>query len=132
MTNWADTPEGAISRLDDSLSRRGGDATLRRMFGTQQIPVDVTVRVHLRGYDPSELVGLITQQDQKFILSPTQINVAQWPGATVPQAPPPNDKRIPKLNDILVTTRGKLAVQAASGIYEGDVLLRIEGRARGQ
>ena len=132
MTKWDDTPEGIIAELDEDLAAGGEDAILRRSFGTQQIPVDVSVRVHLRGYDPSELVGLITQQDQKFIMSPTQIDQAQWPGATVPQAPPPNDKRVPKLNDTLVTTRGKLAVQAAAGIYVRDVLVRIEGRARGQ
>lgn len=129
--NWDATPAGRIARLDAALARVGEDAKLRRAFGTQAIPVDVTIRVQLRGYQPHELVGPITQQDQSFIASPSQINRAQWPGAAVPPAGPPVDQRIPRLNDRLITTRGVLTVQAAAGIYERDTLVRIEGRARG-
>lgn len=131
MTNWADTPAGIVARLDASLTRRGEDVTLRRTFGTQLIPVDVTVRARMRGYQPNELVGGITQQDQAFILSPTQIDRAQWPGASVVPAGPPVDQRVPRLNDVLLTTRGKLTVLAAAGIYVDGVLVRLEGRARG-
>lgn len=132
MTTWADTPAGTIARLDDSLARRGETVTLRRVVGAaNQVFIDVTVRVLLRGYAPNELVGGITQQDQAFILSPTQIDAAQWPGGTPPTSGPPVDQRIPRLNDRLITTRGVLTVQAAAGIYVGDVLVRIEGRARG-
>lgn len=133
MTTWADTPAGAIARLDASLARRGENVTLRRAVGAanQQV-IDVRIRTLLRGYAPNELVGDIKQQDQAFILSPTQINAAQWPGGTPPpQSGPPVDQRIPQLHDRLVTTRGVLTVQAAAGIYMADVLVRIEGRARG-
>ncbi len=84
----------------------------------------------LRGYKPEELVGEITQQDQDFILSPTEINNARWPGYFSTQTKN-NDARIPRRNDVIISTRGNLSVQAAAGIYIGETLVRIEGRVRG-
>lgn len=125
------TAEEMIAALDAALEASGEDAILRRTYGTQLIPVDVTVRVLLRGYQPNELVGQIFQQDQAFILSPTAIIRAQWPGAAPVPAGPPTDKRVPRQNDALITNRGRLTVQAAAGIYPGGTLVRIEGRVRG-
>ncbi len=123
-----------VAALDRALDRGGEVVTLRRVVGAAtQVFIDVKVRAFLRGYDPSELGGEITQQDQRFILSPTEIDRAQWPGG-LPIASPPStvDPRIPRKNDVLLTSRGKLTVQSAAGLYPEGELVRIEGRARGQ
>lgn len=119
-----------IQRLDDALAEAGSDVILRRVFSTALVPYDVTVRARIDGYTPVELVGEITQQDQRFIISPTQIDAAGWPGYTTGQNPN-IDNRIPRKNDVLITARGKLTVQAANGFYIDDALVRIEGRVRG-
>lgn len=125
------TPKSIIADLDSALEEAGESITLRRTVGTQLIPFDVeNIRAVLVGYEPEELVGEITQQDQKFILSPTEINRHQWPGFRTGTTTATDD-RVPRKNDIIISSRGKLTVQAASGRYVQDVLVRIEGRVRG-
>lgn len=80
--NGSDTPAGMIARLNDALARRGDDVTLRRLTlaaGGVQIPFDAGVRAHVRPLKAEELVGAIDQTWSRVILSPTQINAAQWP-----------------------------------------------------
>ena len=125
------TPESIIADLDFALAEAGENVTLRRNAGTQLIPFDVeNIKAIMRGYAASELVGEITQQDQSFILSPTEINRYQWPGFRTGTTSAIDD-RVPRKNDIIISSRGKLTVQAATGIYVQNVLVRIEGRARG-
>lgn len=121
-----------IQHLDDALSAAGQNVTLRRSYGTPATPtnVDVVVRVHIRGFEPREVGGEVQQQDQKFILSPTQIDSANWPGI-IPGQNLSIDNRIPRLNDYMLTTRGTTRIQAASGLYVDNVLVRIEGQIRG-
>lgn len=130
VSNNAADPESLIFDLDESLGEVGESVTLRRTFGTELMPIDVVCRTVLRGYQPQELVGEITQQDQNFILSPTEINNARWPGYFSTQSIGV-DARIPRKNDVIISTRGNLSVQAAAGIYINNVLVRIEGRVRG-
>lgn len=83
MTDWSDTPAGTIARLDESLARRGQDIVLRKVIGTaNQAFVDVDVRAHVSGFRPEELIAGsgITQDFCKVIMSPTEIDRAEWPG----------------------------------------------------
>lgn len=122
--------QSQINDLDHFLLASGQTATLRRTYGTDLVASDVAVQIRLDGYDPSALGGEITQQDQQFILSPTQINDEGWPGY-IPGQDEDIDNRVPRRNDVIVTQRGILTVQAANGIYIGDVLVRINGKVRG-
>ncbi|AMS41162.1 hypothetical protein [Aminobacter aminovorans] len=82
MSNRDDTPEGMIARLDASLARRGEDVKLRRLTlgpNAVQIPFDADVRASIRPMRPEELVGHIDQTWSRVILSPTDVNRAQWP-----------------------------------------------------
>lgn len=127
------TADALIADLDAALKDAGEDIRLQRLTlgpGGTQIPVEVVCRATVRGYAPHELVGGIAQQDVKLILSPSEITRAAWPGGT----PMPNrpDPRVPLKGDRVITGRGTLAVQAASGIFIGSTLVRIEIQARGQ
>ncbi len=126
-----DSPTGMIARLDASLLRRGENAILRRKLVAAGPFVTVAVRIRVRGHGSSQLIGEQMQVDQDFVMSPTQINDADWPGA-VPDAPPGIDQRVPKSGDQLVLPRGPMAVQVATGIYVDGVLVRIKGKVRGR
>jgi len=68
MIDLSDTPAGMIARLDASLARHGQDVILRSGNTTVgQQPC----RAFVRGYEPSELIGLIKQGDKKVTVSPT-------------------------------------------------------------
>jgi hypothetical protein len=125
-------PQSLIDDLDAALADAGEDVTLRRLRGTPQVATDVVCRAVLRGYADRELVGgMITEQDQHFILSPTQINAAGWPGAAA-DTNTTADQRVPINGDRMLTTRGWMTVMTAGGFYDQNVLVRIEGRVRGQ
>ncbi len=82
MADLSDTPAGSVSRLDASLARRGEDVKLRRLTlgpNSLQIPFDCDVRASILPLEAKELVGGIDQTWSRVILSPTQINAAQWP-----------------------------------------------------
>jgi hypothetical protein len=126
------SPAGMIARLDASLARVGEDVVLRRYTqgpNSTRIPFAVTVRAQVRGYSPEELVGGITQQDSRVILSPTQIEAAQWPGPTT--SPVAGDRRVPRKGDQMVIAGIARTVEAAAGIYVAGTLVRIECRVLG-
>lgn len=113
------TPQGAISALDRALTVTGEDITLRRTTGTNQAPFDVeSVRAIVRGYEPAELVGSITQGDSKIILSPTEMQARQW---TWP----------PREGDIVIIRDKHRRVEAAHSIYMGETLVRVELSVKG-
>lgn len=126
------TPAAAVAMLDRQLAKHGEDIVLQRIVGTQnQAVVEVEVRAHVRGYSPEELIAGsgLTQQDVKIILSPTQIEAAQWPGGT--PDPTVTDKRVPVRNDRVLRNGRAYAVQASTGFYPDGELVRIELQARG-
>src|SRR5688500_8083162 len=89
-----------IADLDRHLEIDGEDIVLRRVKGTTlatQQNVDVTCRAFVRGFSPNELVGTITQQDSRVVLSPTQIDAADWP-ADEADSTSLIDPRIPRKN----------------------------------
>jgi hypothetical protein len=117
----------ALSELDAALAEAGETVRLLRMTGTgaqSRVLKEVSCRMVLRGYQPNEVVqgSGITQQDQRMILSPTEIVAANWPG---------DGRYVPRAGDRLVSNRGVLTIQSAAGIYVDDRLVRIEGTARG-
>ncbi len=70
--------------LDYHLQIAGEDAVLRRMAGSgaNAVPVDVAVRVAVRGVGQDQVGGKITQDDLSVVLSPTPILKAQWRAAS--------------------------------------------------
>src|SRR5688572_22411935 len=115
-----------IADLDRHLELDGQNIVLRRVKGTTlavQQNVDVTCRAFGRGFSPNELVGSITQQDRKVILSPTQIDEADWPEDEA-DSTSLVDPRIPRKNrgDKCIIG-GKLhSVESAEGILIDDTL----------
>lgn len=121
----------AIAALDAALAANGQDIRLVRLTGTQQIPYEVTCRAVVRGYQPSELVGGISQQDSMVILSPTEIDRYGWPGPAPSPAAVGADRRVPRKGDRAVINGVPRAVEAGAGIYVGDELVRIELHVKG-
>jgi hypothetical protein len=112
------TPVEAIADLDQAVASWGEDVILRRTTGTQQVPLDVSVRAAVRGYRPHELVGPIVQGDRRVILSPTEMQRAQW---TWP----------PRTNDKCLIEGKQFTVQAVDPIKIAGALVRIELQVRG-
>ena len=71
------TPE----RLAAIIARYGQPVTLQRTTGTTpQVRFEVVCRAIVRGYEPTQLIGGITQGDRSVIVTNTEIARAQWPG----------------------------------------------------
>lgn len=129
--------EGTLQRglLDASLATDGENIVLRRVKGANlaaQVNVDVTCRAFVRGYQADELVGDITQQDRRVILSGTEITAADWP-ADEPDSTSAVDHRVPSKNrkDRCQVQGNWCSVEAAEPMYIDSILVRIDMRVRG-
>ncbi len=110
------TPRQAIARLDRQIAKNGQKVALRR--GTATAPTaTATVKAHVRGYKPDELVGGISQNDSLVILSPTGLE--NWPGG------------YPKKDDWISIDGRVRSIMAAGPIRMNDVLVRIELQVKG-
>lgn len=125
-----------LSQLDAVLADdEGEDIVLRRVKGSSlatQQNVDVTCRAFVRGYGAAELVGAITQQDVRIVISSTQIDAAGWP-ADEADSTSLIDPRIPRKNrgDKVIISGKEHAVQDAKPIRIDGTLVRIDITARG-
>jgi hypothetical protein len=98
-----------IAALDEGLAEAGEDIILRRVIGTapNQVTVDVTCRSRVDAASAAQIAAGIPASDFTIIISPTQINQAQWPGGTIPALPPFNvDQRVPRPLTDKVLMRG--------------------------
>lgn len=110
------TPSQAINALDRAIAKYGQTVQLRRGTTTALVAT-ATVKAHVRGYKPDELVGGISQNDSLVILSPTGLK--DWPGGT------------PKKDD-WITIDGRLRSILAVGVFKmADQVVRIEMQVKG-
>jgi hypothetical protein len=109
-------PQSLIADLDAALLDAGEDAVLRRLTlgpNSIQIPFDCDVRASIRPLKPEELVGGIDQTWSRVILSPTDINRAQF--------------RLPVRKGDKIVQAGKVRnVEFPAHIRVQDVVVRIE------
>jgi hypothetical protein len=126
-----------IAALDNALAATGEDVILRRVVGTapNTANVDVTCRARVDAMTTEQLSAGILATDLNVIISPTQINNAQWPGGNIPALPPFNiDQRIPREGGPdKVLLRGKPVKTVAfvdAKIINGE-LVRIDMRVTG-
>lgn len=123
------TPAECIADLDGQLAAHGETIDLRRLTtgpNGVQIPLVVSCRAFVRGYKPTELVGGITQNDSKVILSPTEIIAAGWTSGR----PANEDGRLPmKGNRVMIAGKAR-NVEAAGPFYVAGELVRIELQVR--
>ena len=68
------------TRVEADITRLGRAMTLRRRSGTTNTFTDVEVTGVPRAYKPGELLGGITQGDQRVTISNGEIAAADWPG----------------------------------------------------
>ena len=91
-----------VAALDRALVAAGEDIILRRRVGEppNQTFVSVTCRARIDGLDTIQSPAGIKLSEVAVIMSPSQINAAQWPGGTIPVPPPFDaDPRLPRAND---------------------------------
>jgi len=128
--------QALIAALDAALAG-GEDFILRRVVGTapNQIVIDVTCRARIDAATVTEIAAGIPATDFNLILSPTQINQAQWPGGSVPALPPFDlDQKIPRAGPTdKVLMRGqapKAVARVDPKFFDGEVV-RIDMRVTG-
>jgi hypothetical protein len=75
------TPETAVAMLEASLARNGESVTLRRLTGTNPIPLDVAVTAFVK---PGQMAVEQLTGDNQFTHAVTmgnrEIAARQWPG----------------------------------------------------
>lgn len=121
-----------IARLDRSLARSGQTVILQRTIGTtNQARITATMKAHVRGYQPQDLLQGITQGDRKVIISPTDIIKSQWPGGQAGVLS--GDQRVPRKGDAIIVAGRECAIQNAAPIYLDGTsdLIRIDIQVRG-
>jgi hypothetical protein len=74
-----------IAELDRALLLDGEDIVIRRLFGTQLIPLNVECRAFVRNVGNQELIAGIAQENSNVIMSPSQIIASGWPGPWTPR-----------------------------------------------
>jgi hypothetical protein len=134
--NLADTPAGAIARLDAALARRGENVVLRRVVGLApnstnvDVTVRATVRAAVRSNRPGELIGDMADTDSKVTLSPSDIAAAQWPAGEVVSVTAP-EPSLPRRGDKVIIAGRVRNVEAVNAVRVADTLVRIELRVLG-
>lgn len=117
-----------VEALDMALEQTGEDAVLRRVISG--IPVDVTCRVHVRSYRlRDEQFAKGSEQAQAellIIMSPTEINNANWPAGGTGINP-----SFPKKGDFIVIQGRQRAIEVVDTIMVAAELVRIEIRVLG-
>jgi hypothetical protein len=126
-----------IAALDGALSATGEDVILRRTVGSapNQVNIDVMCRARVNAVTDTQLVAGIPATDLNVIISPTQINNAQWPGGSVPALPPFNlDQRVPRAgptDKVLMRGQPPKAVSFSDPKFINGELVRINMRVSG-
>lgn len=126
-----------IAALDNALAQAGEDVILRRVVGSgaNVTNVDVTCRARVDAASVQDIVANIPATDLHVIMSPTQINDAQWPGGQVPQLPPFNvDQRVPRINGpdkVLLRGAAPRTVAFSDPKFVNGELVRINLRVTG-
>lgn len=119
-----------LADLDDFLATDGQDIILRRTANATNL--DCPCRAFVRRYDPSQLAGQVQQGDSQVVISPTDINRAQWPGGVPITSPPAAiDPRIPLVTDRVVIAGRVRTIVLVEPIYFNGELSRINLQVRG-
>ena len=136
----SDLSDQAVADLDAALASDGETVELQRLVGTQLIPIRVACRAFVRSYDARELVGGITQDQSRVIISPSEIIRAGWPGpdvevrnaaGVVTTALSQQDRRVPRRGDKVVIAGKPRNIEVAMPIYVDGALVRIDLRVLG-
>lgn len=131
----SDAADREIADLNMSLAADGEWIAIRRLFGTQLIPVSVTCRAFVRTVSAEELVAGITQESSNIVLSPSEIIAAGWPGPWTPSAAEPvnpgTDRRVPRKGDKAIIKGRTRNIEVSKPIYVDDELVRIDLRVLG-
>jgi hypothetical protein len=127
-----------IAALDGALARHSEEITLRLVVGSgvAVANIDVKCRARVDVVTAEQLVAGIPADHLNLIISPTPINVAQWPGGQIPPLPAPFniDPRVPRENGpYKVIARGKVRSVAFSDpkYANNNELVRINLRVTG-
>jgi hypothetical protein len=125
-----------VDALDNALANYGEDIILRRIVGSgaTAINIDVTCKARVDAVTTQEALAGVPATDLNVILSPTQINSAQWPGGGIPLVPPFDvDQRIPRVggsDNMIVRHMLRRITFVDAKVINGE-LVRINARVAG-
>lgn len=128
---------GLIASLDQALRIAGEDVILRRTVGVapNEMSVSVACRARVTAVSTEQIQAGIPATELNVILSPTEIDAAQWPGGVFPAAAPFNvDPRIPRAgvtDKILMRGQPPRAITHVDPQIIGGELVRINLRVEG-
>ncbi len=135
MVDTSDTPAGRIARLNASLLAHGGAAILRRRIGTTENYVNLTVRYRKRMLQSTadQLVGMVKQTEDKFVMSPTEIltGTATWPGGSGAWPGPAGGRIWPGKRDLLVVLGEEKNIEGCRPVEIGGAVVRLDGEWKG-
>jgi hypothetical protein len=131
-------PDALIADLDVALSEAGSEEIiLRRIAGTasNQVNIDVTCIAKVVVIDTERGPGGVAITHYDVIISPTQINQAQWPGSTISAVSPFNlDQSIPRAgptDKILMRGLPPCEINMVDPVKVGGEVVRINMKATG-
>lgn len=113
------TQGGERERLDAALASAGETITLRRQTVAEEgvSNVDVDCRARIDTVAEADIVGTVSFQDMKVIMSPSQILSEDWPdGETA---------ALPKVNDFVVIRGKQRQIKKVDAIIINDIWVRI-------
>lgn len=125
MPDLSDTPAGHISRLDNSLLRKGEPVTVMRRIGESDDDFkSIGAQAKITGYQGDEIIGGVEITDSKFIISPSPFDadVDWFDGADGPL--------YPERGDFIVNQGRRRHIEQCIHIKIGVTVVRIEGRIR--
>lgn len=127
-----------IAALDRALAQGSSEIIkLRLVVGDalNAINVDVDCVARVDPVNAEQIAAGIKASDRNIIISPTQINQAQWPGGSLPAAQPLNpDPRIPVENGpykVLMRGQNERTVVFVDPKFAFGELVRINMRVSG-
>lgn len=119
-----------LAQLDRRLDRRGELIDLKRVVGsTVQSFVSCRIPAIVRSLGVQQLIGNVTQTNYFLIISPTHINLQQWPGgktAVLPSISLPSDPRIPLVTDSVLLRGASKQANRVAPIFDRGECIRIE------
>lgn len=127
-----------ISALDDAISQGSHEEViLRRTVGVapNMVNIDVTCIARVDVASVHQIEAGIPATDLNIIMSPSQVNAAQWPGGSIPALPPFNvDQSIPRAgmtDKVLMRGQAPRAIAFVDPKFFGSDVVRINMRVTG-
>lgn len=112
-----------IAALDRAIARHGQTVILSRE-GAEETGYEAEIPAWVRGANAVQLTESTRQQDRNVIISPTDLEAAQWPDVLA-------ESRVPRNGDRVFIDGAWCRVEQAEGLFGPGGLIRVNLVVRG-